>query len=75
MRTSCMSSEISPAFPSLLDPMDHCSSLRTDALALGQHMADIFIPLRTLTWTLEYPFVTFLTLLMTFDMVASEPAQ
>jgi hypothetical protein len=30
----------------------------------------IGIPFRTFTWTLEYPFVTFLTLLMTFDIVA-----
>jgi hypothetical protein len=28
------------------------------------------VPFRTFTWTLEYPFVTFLTLLMTFDIVA-----
>lgn len=28
------------------------------------------LPLRTLTWTVEYPFVTFFTLLMTDDIFA-----
>ena len=30
------------------------------------------IPSRTLIWTLEYPLVTFLTLLITFDILTAE---
>lgn len=32
----------------------------------------INIPSRTFTWTLEYPLVTFLTLLITLDISAAE---
>lgn len=35
-------------------------------------MSLINIPSRTLIWTPEYPLVTFLTLLITFDILAAE---
>jgi len=63
--------------------MDHYSSLQASLVSLptsrshsmrSDRVGRESTPSRTLTCTLEYPFVTFFTLRMTFDILATDKA-
>ena len=74
------SANVKPAISAMSEPTGPQGSLLVAALFIHQSAPydakvateawDCPIPFRTLTWALVYPFVTFLTLLTTFDMVA-----
>lgn len=57
---------------SLLSISTSISKSKSKGPSCAQDVQARSVPFRTLTWTVEYPFVTFLTLRITFDIATTE---